>query len=858
MPLTLITGPANAAKAGAVLERLRAAAPRDPLLVVPTAADVEHYQRELAASGIVFGAEVLTFSRLVREIGGRAGLEVRPLGHVAADRVVRAAIADVGLRALARSAATPGFAGAAGALFAELQRSLVTPARFTSALRAWAGGSGRAAYASELGALYSAYRRRLERLGRPDREGYAWAALDALRAAPNTWGGRPVFFYGFDDLTPIQRDAVETLVTHAGADVLVALPYEPGRVAFAGRAATVEELRPLAEVVPLPERSEYYAASARPALHHLERSLFEPDPLPRPPNGAVRLLEAGGERAEAELVGAAVLELMRQGLEPPEIAVLLRGDAGTTALFAQVLAGYGIPVSHDRRVPLARTRLGAGVLAGARAALPGGEAADLLTWLRTPGRLADATLADALEVRVRRGELRSARAARSAWESRLGGPPLTALDTLAAAAAEGAEPLLRALEAEADAIWTAPHERRAEVLAAEDLADARVASDLRAAAAELRGLGAADAELLGSPQDILEALGAVEVREPSSIAGAAARHARRGRLRRRERPSGGRGWGRGARGRPAGRPARDPGAALPGGLRLRAPGRGVPAPAGAGAVPVRRGPARADGGRRPAAAAARGRARPRAVVVLRGGLAARGRAVPLLALVGRGGRAARAVRLPRRRPLALHRRAVGGARHAPARRRHLGAARRSHAARAAARLRRRRGRRRAGAARRPRHARGARSARGARGRAGARARVVRRLRRALAGRAPAASGPHRARSRADAARRARARRARADARAAARAHGLRADRAGAARRRARGAARRAGRARAGRERRRGRAAVRCCAAWKPTSSATCARRPSAAPATSRRSWSGRSAVPTTRTARWRWAAREGS
>jgi len=37
MPLTLITGPANAAKAGAVLERLRAALPREPALVVPTA-----------------------------------------------------------------------------------------------------------------------------------------------------------------------------------------------------------------------------------------------------------------------------------------------------------------------------------------------------------------------------------------------------------------------------------------------------------------------------------------------------------------------------------------------------------------------------------------------------------------------------------------------------------------------------------------------------------------------------------------------------------------------------------------------------------------------------------------------------
>src|SRR4029079_13072432 len=137
----------------------------------------------------------------------------------------------------------------------------------------------------------------------PDQEGYAWAALDALRADAAAWGGRPVFLYGFDDLPPLERDAVETLSRVAGADVCVALPYEPGRVAFAGRAATVEELRPLAaEVVHLPERSEHYAPTARPALHHLERTLSEPGAERVAPNGAIRLLEAGGERAEAELV----------------------------------------------------------------------------------------------------------------------------------------------------------------------------------------------------------------------------------------------------------------------------------------------------------------------------------------------------------------------------------------------------------------------------------------------------------------------------------------------------------------------------------------------------------------------------
>ena len=548
MPLTLITGPANAAKAGAVFERLRAAAPRDPLLVVPTAADAVHYQRELAGSGLVFGVEVQTFARLVGEIAARAGLSVRPLGPVARERVVRAAVGDVPLRVLARSAATPGFADAAGALFAELQRSLVTPARFTAALRAWAaepegGGGGRAepeearrggraaepegaaaaAYAAELAALYAAYRRRLEALGRPDREGHAWAALDALRAAPaGAWGARPVFFYGFDDLTPTQFDAVETLVRHAGADVCVALPYEPGRVAFAVRAATVEELRPLAaEVVHLPEQAEHYAPASRPALHHLERRLFEPGAPRRPPNGAIRLLEAGGERAEAELVGAEVLELMRQGVEAADIAVLLRGDEETAALMAQVLAGYGIPVSHDRRVALERTRLGAGVLAAARAAAADGTAADLLTWLRTPGCLAEPSAADALEARVRRGEVRTAREARRLWRGDGPGAPASARRAGRGRGGRSRGAAGRARRRGGRAVDGAAPPGRSRARPPRTTPTPASPRELRAAVAELRALAAADPALLGGPGDVLAALAAVPVREPSTVAATA-------------------------------------------------------------------------------------------------------------------------------------------------------------------------------------------------------------------------------------------------------------------------------------------------------------------------------------------------
>src|SRR3954451_15617642 len=112
MSLTLITGPANSAKAGEVLERLPAVLAREPVLVVPTAADASHYSRELAGAGIVFGAQVTTFSGLTRDIARLAGAPpaARRLGRLARGRVVRSVVAAAELRALAASARAPGFA----------------------------------------------------------------------------------------------------------------------------------------------------------------------------------------------------------------------------------------------------------------------------------------------------------------------------------------------------------------------------------------------------------------------------------------------------------------------------------------------------------------------------------------------------------------------------------------------------------------------------------------------------------------------------------------------------------------------------------------------------------------------------
>src|SRR4051794_26838462 len=100
MPLTLVTGPANAAKAGVVLDAARARSAASPLLVVPTFPDVERYRRELASGGAVLGVRVERFSGLLRELGRRAGVRGEALSPLQRERAAAAAVAATPLHRL--------------------------------------------------------------------------------------------------------------------------------------------------------------------------------------------------------------------------------------------------------------------------------------------------------------------------------------------------------------------------------------------------------------------------------------------------------------------------------------------------------------------------------------------------------------------------------------------------------------------------------------------------------------------------------------------------------------------------------------------------------------------------------------
>ncbi len=519
MPLTLVTGPANAEKARVVLDGYRAALKRgeQPILVVPTLPDVERYRGELAAGGVVFGAQVVRFAWLVAECARRGGVRGRPLGTLARERVAAAAIAAAPLRALARSAATRGFTGELLRFVDELEALRVTPQRLTQALRAWAAADpGRLAYAEEVAALYAGYRRTLQRVGRLDARLYEAAALDALRERPAAWGETPVFFYGFDDLQPLQRDAVETLAG-TGAQVTLSLAYEPGRMAFAGRATAFAELyREGVEHVALKARAEHYEPASRAALHHLERGLFEPgegqlfDPDPVDPGHAVTLLQGGGERAELELVAAQAARLIdAEGVAPEEIAVVLRAPAERAALLTEVFGAFGMRLALERRLKLGHTPLGRGLVGLARCALPGGRAEDLLAYLRTPGLLTRPELADRLETQARKEGVRTADGVRELWQRRRW--TLAAIDRVRAAQERGGAELAERLAAELQVLFAAPRRRAAHVLTGIEAQDAAVLRAGRAALEQLATLARGDRALAAQPDELAALLHDLDV-----------------------------------------------------------------------------------------------------------------------------------------------------------------------------------------------------------------------------------------------------------------------------------------------------------------------------------------------------------
>lgn len=494
MSLSLIVGPPNSGRAGEIRAALTAALPAEPVLVVPTGEDVARFERELSEDGggsALVGASVRTFARLFDDVADAVGADAPPALSAAQRRraiaLGAAGCGDARMRALCRR---PAFVSALVSAIDDLQAGRADPATMESV----AGGLADDRGLRSLAAAYRGYLELRDRLDRGDAHLLAERAIAGLRSAPDAWGARPVFLYGFDDLSEEQLGMVAALAD--ATRVVAAVTFEEGRAPLAARATLHGQLSELATEPPrnLPPTAEHTTSGA---LYSIERGFGEDDAAPVAPDDGLVMLESAGERAEAETIGAEVARLIAEGVRPDEIAVALRSVERLGALYAGVLNRLGVPTAVHANVALAGTGVGAGLLALLRAVRDQG-ASDLVAYLRAPGR-AHPGQADWLERAVRRRRLATLDEALTEWDRKEGNRELAELAVLRRAS--GAE-LCRELADVARRMSGAGRRREAAVLDPEETLESRAAELVARTAEELAELDQLAPDLAGLVAEI--------------------------------------------------------------------------------------------------------------------------------------------------------------------------------------------------------------------------------------------------------------------------------------------------------------------------------------------------------------------
>jgi hypothetical protein len=131
--------------------------------------------------------------------------------------------------------------------------------------------------------------------------------------------------------------------------------------------------------------------------------------------------------------------------------------------------------------------------------------------------VSDIGLVDELEAVVRREGIKRVRQARKIWEEELGQAKLSELDALADSEGISTVEFLSVIQGEAERIWMDPHRRKAEIIGSEDRDGAEVLGALRRAISQFEQMREGDLRLVGSVEEALATLAAVELFQRSVV-----------------------------------------------------------------------------------------------------------------------------------------------------------------------------------------------------------------------------------------------------------------------------------------------------------------------------------------------------
>ena len=305
MGLSLVVGPAHAGKVALLLERFLAALDRDPWLIVPNRVDVDRVERELAGrGGALLAGTIGTFDTLFAHLAGNGPASESARRGRAHDRAAPHRRRRRTWRRSGRRRDSPA------------SRTL-SPQLWPRSRRAC---SSRTISTPDLARSTAAYRAELARLGVCDRGMVRRRAVERLDDRPRLVGGRAgvrLRVRGPDRrrmapdrgarrpgrgacLPPVRaRPGCVRLARHELPRISARSPTGHRRARSPARSGISRAVSPTSNAASSTTRAQSVALDS-----------------------SIRFLEGAGRRATLELVAETILDLVRDGIAPEEIAVV--------------------------------------------------------------------------------------------------------------------------------------------------------------------------------------------------------------------------------------------------------------------------------------------------------------------------------------------------------------------------------------------------------------------------------------------------------------------------------------------------------------------------------------------------------